>query len=166
MLPLSLRNSALRYEGVYGSRGIGPRILDYDTSWSSVVNFTAWPLYFRSKCPHYTLDRRLSGPHSWSGRRGEERNLAPTGTHTPTHNLSPTAFYVFLNQWLNLNAIKCELWHCYCSCLSVCISSLCRPVYDEGSFDTSRTWEELTFQNTMTGNSKPNKSYISGELRI
>jgi hypothetical protein len=28
--------------------------------------------------------RELSGPQSRSGRRGEEKNVAPTGTRTPT----------------------------------------------------------------------------------
>jgi hypothetical protein len=32
------------------------------------------------KEPPYPLDRRLSGPQSRSGRRGEERILNPTGT--------------------------------------------------------------------------------------
>jgi hypothetical protein len=36
------------------------------------------------KEPRYQLDRRLGGPQSWSGRRGEEKILHPTGTRTPT----------------------------------------------------------------------------------
>jgi hypothetical protein len=32
----------------------------------------------------YPLDRRLVGPQSRSGRRGEEEILDPTGTRTPT----------------------------------------------------------------------------------
>jgi hypothetical protein len=40
-----------------------------------VVSFTPRPLY-----PFY---RRLSGPQSRSGRRGEEKILDPTGTRTP-----------------------------------------------------------------------------------
>jgi hypothetical protein len=31
----------------------------------------------------YPLDRRLGGPQNWSGRRGEEKILGPTGTQTP-----------------------------------------------------------------------------------
>jgi hypothetical protein len=30
------------------------------------------------------LDRRLAGPQSRSGRRGEEKIICPTGTRTPT----------------------------------------------------------------------------------
>jgi hypothetical protein len=36
------------------------------------------PLY-----PRYPLDRKLGGPQSQSGRRGEEKILDPTGTRTP-----------------------------------------------------------------------------------
>jgi hypothetical protein len=36
------------------------------------------------KDPRYPLDRRLSGPESPSGRHGEVKILAPTGTRTPT----------------------------------------------------------------------------------
>jgi hypothetical protein len=34
----------------------------------------------RRKSPCYPLDRRLIGPQNRSGRRGEEKNIAPTGT--------------------------------------------------------------------------------------
>jgi hypothetical protein len=51
-----------------------------------------WPLYRRGKRPRYPLDRRLSGPQSRSGRRGEEKILDPTGTRTPTpRSSSPVA---------------------------------------------------------------------------
>jgi hypothetical protein len=36
------------------------------------------------KEPPYPLDRKLGGLQSQSGGRGEEKNLAPTGTRTPT----------------------------------------------------------------------------------
>jgi hypothetical protein len=38
----------------------------------------------QGKGPWYPLDRRLGGPQTWSGRFGEEKNLDPTGTRTPT----------------------------------------------------------------------------------
>jgi hypothetical protein len=38
--------------------------------------------------PWYPLDRRLGGPQSQSGRRGEEGILDPTGTRTPTSQSS------------------------------------------------------------------------------
>jgi hypothetical protein len=34
--------------------------------------------------PRYTLDRRLGGPQSRTGRCGEEKILYPKGTQTPT----------------------------------------------------------------------------------
>jgi hypothetical protein len=37
----------------------------------------------REKSPHYPLDKRLGETQNHSGRR-EEKNLAPTGTRTPT----------------------------------------------------------------------------------
>jgi hypothetical protein len=61
---------------------IDPHFLDLDTSWRSVVSFTPRPLYPRGKSPRYPLDRRLGGPQSRSGRRGEEKILDPTGTRT------------------------------------------------------------------------------------
>jgi hypothetical protein len=45
------------------------------------------PLYSRGKCLTYTLDRRLGGPQSWSGRRGEEKILDPTGTKYDIYKL-------------------------------------------------------------------------------
>jgi hypothetical protein len=44
---------------------------DLGTSWRWVVSFTPLPLYPRWKSPRYPLDRRLGGPQSQSGRRGE-----------------------------------------------------------------------------------------------
>jgi hypothetical protein len=48
-----------------------------------VVSFTPLPLYPRGKSSRYPLDRRLGGPQSRSGQRGEEKVLDPTGTRTP-----------------------------------------------------------------------------------
>jgi hypothetical protein len=41
----------------------------------------------RGKNPRYPLGRRLGGPQNRSGRRGEEKNLALTGTR----NFDPSA---------------------------------------------------------------------------
>jgi hypothetical protein len=48
-------------------------------SWKWVASFTPWPLY-----PRYPLYRRLGGPHSQSGWRGERKILDRTGTRTLT----------------------------------------------------------------------------------
>jgi hypothetical protein len=74
----------LRHEGVWGSGCIHPRFLDLATSWRWVVSFTPQPLYPRRKRRRHPLDRRLGGPKSRSGRRGEVKILDPTGTRTPT----------------------------------------------------------------------------------
>jgi hypothetical protein len=65
---------------------IDPRILELSISWKSVVSFTLRPLYSPGKSPRYPLYRRLGGPQSRSGRRGEEKILDPTGTR----NFDPT----------------------------------------------------------------------------
>jgi hypothetical protein len=50
-----------------------------------VANFTPRPLYPQGKSPWYQLDRRLVGPQSRSGRRGEEKNTQPlSGIEPPT----------------------------------------------------------------------------------
>jgi hypothetical protein len=82
-LSLCLTNYALAHEGVWGSGYIDPRFLGLGTSWRWVVSFTPLPLYLRGKSPRYPLDRRLGGPQSRYGRRGEEKILDPTGTRTP-----------------------------------------------------------------------------------
>jgi hypothetical protein len=70
-------NQAPRHEGVLGSGGIAPRILDLSTRWRWVVSFTPRPLYPQGKSPWYPLDRRLGGLQSRSGRSGEEKNSQP-----------------------------------------------------------------------------------------
>jgi hypothetical protein len=79
---LCLTNQALCNEGVWGRGRIYPHFLDLGTSWRSVVSFTPWPLYPWGKSPLYPLDRRLGGPQSWSGQRGEEKILDSTETRT------------------------------------------------------------------------------------
>jgi hypothetical protein len=81
-----LFNGALRQEGVLGSGGIAPRILDLVNRWMFVVSFMPQPLYPQRNGPWYPLDRRLGGPQSRSGRSGEEKNSQPLrGTRTPDH---------------------------------------------------------------------------------
>jgi hypothetical protein len=70
-------NWASSHEGVLGSGGIAPRILNLGTGWRWVVSFTLQPLYFRGKSPWYLLDRRLAGPQSRSGHGDEEKNSEP-----------------------------------------------------------------------------------------
>jgi hypothetical protein len=50
-----------------------------------VTSFTTRPPYPRGSSPPYPLNMRLGGePQNRSGRRTKEKNLAPTGTRTPT----------------------------------------------------------------------------------
>jgi hypothetical protein len=55
-----------------------------DLALVGVVSITPLLLYPRGKSPRCPLDRRLGGPQSRSGQRGEEKILDPTGTLTPT----------------------------------------------------------------------------------
>jgi hypothetical protein len=70
---------------------------------SQEVSYTPRTLYPRGKSPRYPLDRRLGGPQNRSGRRGEEENLAATGTRTPTSQPSsplPVAIPTMLSRLL------------------------------------------------------------------
>jgi hypothetical protein len=103
-LSLYLTNWALCHEGIWGSGCIYPHFLDLGTSWRWVVSFTPWPLYTRGKSPQYSLDRRLGGPQSRSGRREEVKILIPNRTWTPTQQSSspqpvaiPTVLYRLLS---------------------------------------------------------------------
>jgi hypothetical protein len=71
----------------WGSGCIDPRFLDLVTSWRWVVSFTPRPVYPWGKSPLYPLERRLGGPQSQFGRRGEENILDPAETRTPTLSL-------------------------------------------------------------------------------
>jgi hypothetical protein len=73
-------NWAPRNEGVLGSGGIAPCILDLCTRWRWVVSFTPRRLYPQGKRPWYPLDRRLGGPQTRSERGCKEINSPPTGT--------------------------------------------------------------------------------------
>ena len=65
-----------------GSTGVDPVILNFDTRWRSEVNFMPQPLYLRART-RYPLNTSLVGPHSWSGRFGEEKNLPPLSGFEP-----------------------------------------------------------------------------------
>jgi hypothetical protein len=74
-IKLSLRfNWAPRHGGVLGSGSIAPCILYLGTRWRWVVSFTPWPLYPQGKSRWYSLDMRLGGSQSRSGRGCEEKN--------------------------------------------------------------------------------------------
>jgi hypothetical protein len=83
-LPLSLTNSALRHEDVWGSGCIDPDILGLGTSWRWVVSFTPPEASPRWKSPRYQLDRRLSEPKNRSGWSAEEKNLPLPGLELRT----------------------------------------------------------------------------------
>jgi hypothetical protein len=87
-LSLCVSNYALPHECVWGSECIDPYFLHLGTSWRWVVSFTPRPLNPRGKSSRYPLDRKLGGPQSQSGRRGEEKILDPTGSRTPTSRSS------------------------------------------------------------------------------
>jgi hypothetical protein len=46
--------------------------------------FHAPAAFSRKKSPGYTLDSWFSGPENRSEKRAVKKNLAPTGTRTPT----------------------------------------------------------------------------------
>jgi hypothetical protein len=54
----------------YGEWMYSSTILDLSTRWRGVVSFTPRPRYPRENRPRYSLDRRLGGPESRSGRCG------------------------------------------------------------------------------------------------
>ena len=59
-----------------GSRFIALLILNLGDRWRSVINITPRPLY-PLEVPQYSLNRRLGGPLSWSGRFEGQENLLP-----------------------------------------------------------------------------------------
>jgi hypothetical protein len=78
-------NWAPRHDGILGSGGIAPNILDLGTRWRWVVSFTLRSLYPQGKIPWCPLDRRLSKPQTRSGRGGEEKNSQSLpGLESPT----------------------------------------------------------------------------------
>jgi hypothetical protein len=62
-------------------------------SWPQHYFEVSGQLYPRGKSPWYRLDRRLGWPQNRSRWRGEEKNLALTGTRTPTPLLSSQSLH-------------------------------------------------------------------------
>jgi hypothetical protein len=104
-----------------------------------VVSFTPRPLNSRGRSPRYPLDRRLGGPQSRSGRRGEEKILCPnsnpsvfqpvasrcTGYAIPAHKVwvYPQYFFRPMNSPWSL----C-VWVCGCLCTPLFFFSFfCAP---------------------------------------
>jgi hypothetical protein len=94
-----------------GSGCIDPRVLDLCTSWW-VVSFAPWPLYPQGT--HYIW--AAGWAQSRSGKRGEEKNLAPTGTRTLTPSVvqpvasrytkSGSVHYIYILYIYSLNIIE------------------------------------------------------------
>jgi hypothetical protein len=70
-------NWAPRHEGVLGAEVQLHAFSDLGTRWRWVVSFMSQPLYPQGKSPWYSLDRRLGGSQTRSGRGGEEKNSQP-----------------------------------------------------------------------------------------
>jgi hypothetical protein len=58
------------------------------TSWKWMASLTPRPRYLPEKTPTYASDRSLGRPQNPPRRSGEEKNLAPTRTRTPTRRSS------------------------------------------------------------------------------
>jgi hypothetical protein len=87
---------------VYGEMGLYVHV--FLTSALSGQYLDSFPSRFTPvENPRYPLDWRLSRPQNRPGRRGEEKNLAPAGTRTPTSRPSipwPVAIPTALSQLL------------------------------------------------------------------
>jgi hypothetical protein len=57
-----------------------------------------FPLYPRERVPRYSLDRRLGGPHSRSGRCSENKNLPLPGIEPGTSSLWTIATAIALSR--------------------------------------------------------------------
>jgi len=63
------------HEDLWGSGGTAPCILNLSARWRQLVSFTPWLLYHWGERPWYSLNRKLSGPQSWSGCGGKEKKF-------------------------------------------------------------------------------------------
>jgi hypothetical protein len=50
-------------------------VLHLDTRWRQVISFLPRPMYPWEKGASYPFDRRLDGPHSWSGCGAKEKKI-------------------------------------------------------------------------------------------
>jgi hypothetical protein len=67
----------------YGKVEVKLHHFDLGTRWRRVVRFTPRPLYARGRWALYSLDRRLSGSQSRSGRYGVDENISPCRESNP-----------------------------------------------------------------------------------
>jgi hypothetical protein len=63
------------HAGLWESRYITAFICNLDARWRWFISFMPWPFYTGVKKPQYSFNGRLSGPKSWSGCFGGEKNL-------------------------------------------------------------------------------------------
>jgi hypothetical protein len=83
------------------------------TRWKWIVSFTPLLPYYRRKIRWYSLDKRLVGPQSRSGRCGEEKNLAFQRNETGPTNSQPVNIRTKLSRLLRKtqttgdNQLKC-----------------------------------------------------------
>jgi hypothetical protein len=87
--------------------------INLGTSWKWVVSFTP-----RGKIPRYPLDRRLAGPQDQSERRGEKKNLVPTGSWTATPRSSRTRPIVLMSALFRLIPLTNLLFIYIVTCIS------------------------------------------------
>jgi hypothetical protein len=82
------KNSRITVGGVVSYAVRRSTFFDLGISWRWVVRLTLRPLYPPGNSPRCRLDRRLGGPQSRSGQRGEEKILDLTGPRTPARSQS------------------------------------------------------------------------------
>jgi hypothetical protein len=107
-----------------GEQRYSSSILDFNTRWRRVVSLASRPLY-----PRNPFDRWLGDSRSWSGRCGEEKNLAPAEIRTPAvrrytdwaiiQTVISNSVSFLLRFAVSLNA--CLDFLLYCSFLFACL---------------------------------------------
>jgi hypothetical protein len=101
------------------------------TSWRWAVRFTPRPLYLRGKNSRYPSNRRLGGPQTRSGRRGEYKILDPTKTRAAHSQSLYRLFKNCRSPWETLSSVArlhvltaVTEYYCYfLGCDAVCFGS-------------------------------------------
>jgi len=133
-------------------------ILNFGSGWRWMVGFTLWLLYCWRTSLQFWLDKKLGGPHIWSGHCSLGNKMCKIVTdfifcyiilydkHTHTHTHTYIYIYIYVKFWdLNPTQLWAFSFYYYNMLMLAILAKTCRWQYDRHLKLLCLDWQIISY---------------------